>query len=140
MSQPPIPPHEPPHDPPHAPPPAAPPPPPPQAAGAGDPGNRTLMMILAYVPPLTIIPFLVEQNDPEVRWHAKHGLVLLGVDVGVVVFLSVLGMLPFVNCVVPFVGAAMMLGLLVLHVLAIVKAVNGERFKIPVVSDLADKF
>ena len=131
MSQPPLPP---------APPPSAPPPPPPgPPAGGADAGNRTLMMILAYLPPLTIIPFLVEQTDPEVRWHARHGLVLLGLDIGVVVFLTILGWLPIVNCVVPFVGAAMMLGLLVLHVLAIVKAINGERLKLPMISDLADK-
>ena len=130
MSQPPMPP---------APPPAPPPPPQGPPPGATDSGNRTLMMILAYLPPLTIIPFLVEQADPEVRWHARHGLVLLGLDIAVVVFLTILGWLPIVNCVVPFVGAAMMLGLLVLHVLAIVKAINGERLKIPVLSDLADK-
>lgn len=125
--------------PPPAPPPAEPPPPPPAGATPPESSNRTLMMILSYLPPLTIIPFLVEEKDPEVRWHAKHGLVLFGLDVVVVVFLAILGALPVVGCVVPFVGAVAMLGLLVLHVLAIVKAVNGERFILPVISDLANK-
>ena len=35
-------------------------------------------IVLAYLGPLALIPFLVEKEDQEVQWHAKHGLVLTG--------------------------------------------------------------
>ena len=78
--------------------------------------------------------------DPHI-WLAFLTLTAMEIVLGIdnVVFLSVLSFLPFVNCVVPVVGAGLMLGLLVLHVLAIVKAINGERLRIPALSDIADK-
>src|SRR5437870_4974725 len=41
------------------------------------PPNRGLMIALAYLWPLAIVPLLLEKDDPEVQWHAKHGLVLM---------------------------------------------------------------
>ena len=39
--------------------------------------NRTVMIVLAYIWLLALIPLLVEKDDKEVQWHAKHGLVLM---------------------------------------------------------------
>ena len=39
--------------------------------------NRGVMIVLAYLWLLALIPLLVEKQDPEVQWHAKHGLVLM---------------------------------------------------------------
>src|SRR5262249_22689966 len=38
--------------------------------------NRSVMIVLAYLWLLALIPLLLEDKDAEVRWHAKHGLVL----------------------------------------------------------------
>ena len=35
------------------------------------------MIVLAYLWLLAVIPLLVEKQDPEVQWHAKHGIVLM---------------------------------------------------------------
>ena len=54
-------------------PPVAPPQPPPPA------GQRnTGMLVLSYLGLLALIPLVVEKNDKDVQWHAKHGLVLTG--------------------------------------------------------------
>ena len=86
---PPVPPQEPPADvtPPAPPPdpaadgsPAAPPPqPPPTPDGSSAPpgDNRAIWIVLSYLGLLALIPLLVERDDQEVQWHAKHGLVLL---------------------------------------------------------------
>ena len=34
------------------------------------------MIVLSYFGLLALIPLLVDKDDPEVQWHAKHGLVL----------------------------------------------------------------
>jgi hypothetical protein len=39
--------------------------------------NRTIMIVLSYLWILAIVPLLVEKEDKEVQWHAKHGIVLL---------------------------------------------------------------
>lgn len=125
------------------PPPSYTPPPPP--TGAPPPGtaspNRGIMLVLAYLGPLAIIPLVVEKNDPEVQWHAKHGLVLfvaeiilwaiLGVIIHVVPFLGCLALMGF-----PLLGLAIFL----FHIFLIIKANNGERIMVPGISEYANRF
>ncbi len=131
----------PPADPP--PPPAGPPPPvdpPPPSAGAGGSksDNRTLMIVLAYLGPFALIPFLAEKDDQEVQWHAKHGLVLFGADIVISILLTVVSTMT--ACVGCLVTLPVWIAVLVVHIVCIVKGVNGERFLIPGLSDFADKF
>ena len=123
------------------PPPSYTPPPPPTGVppGAVSP-NRGLMLVLAYFGPLAIIPFAMEKNDPEVQWHAKHGLVLFAAELALCVVLFALHFVPFlgwmfacVNCVLPLVIG-------IFHIFLIVQAVNGKRFLIPGLSEYADRF
>jgi uncharacterized membrane protein len=55
---------------------------------------------------------------------------------------SVLGALTggILGCVFGIAGLLIFLGILVVHVLCIVKGTKGERFLLPVVSDFADRF
>ena len=39
--------------------------------------NRGVMIVLAYLWLLALVPLLVEKHDPEVQWHARHGIVLM---------------------------------------------------------------
>jgi len=116
--------------PPTTPPPAAPPPP------AGGSSNKTLMLVLSYLGLLALIPLLVEKDDPEVQWHAKHGLVLTAFWIVVFMVFTMLSFIPGVGIISLFLWIPM----LVVMVLCIVKATSGQRFKIPGVSDFADKF
>lgn len=119
-------------------PPSAPPPPPP--AVAPDQTNRTLLLVAAYLWFLAIIPLLVEKEDKEVQWHAKHGLVLFGIEFALSIVFGVLTMIPVLGCIITIVWVVVGLGILVLHVLCIMKAINGQRFLIPGISDLANRF
>ena len=90
-------------------------------------------LVLAYLGILALIPMLTVKDSPFVSYHAKQGLVL---NVIGFVALTVLGMIPIVGLLTCLLGP----GLLVVDVLAIMKALKGERWNIPVVSDLATKF
>jgi len=127
MSEPTVPP------PPSAPPPASPPP-------AGGSSNKTLMLVLAYLGLLALVPLLVEKDDQEVQWHAKHGLVLTAFWIIVFMVFMMLSFIPGVGCVTSVISIFLWIPMLIIMVLCIVKAVNGQRFKIPGVSDFADKF
>ena len=110
--------------------------------------NRTIMIVLAYLGLLALIPLLVEKNDREVQWHAKHGLVLLVVEVALFIGLSIIGTIvghiPVIGCLGALVGAlisfGLTIGILVVHIICIVKGVNGERFTLPYISQYADRF
>ncbi len=119
------------------PPPSSMPPPPPVAAGGS---NKTLMLVLSYLGLLAIIPFVVEKDDKEVQWHAKHGLVICVLWLIVSVVFFVLGHIPFLGCIAGLISIFVPIGMLILAILCIMKAVNGQRFIIPGVSDYADKF
>ncbi len=94
------------------------------------------MIILAYLGPFSLIPFLAEKDDPDIQWHAKHGLVLFGVDV-IIGFLLGVASASCIGCfIVPFVFLIIM----AVHIICMVKGVNGERFLIPGLSEFADKF
>jgi len=125
--------------------PAAPPPPPfttPPAPPAPVPDtNRTILLVLAYLPALGLVPLLTEKNDKEVLWHAKNGLVLFAAWVLFFMFdVLVLAALSVFGCLYSVVTAAMNLLYLILIVLGIVKALSGQRLVIPFLSGLADKF
>jgi uncharacterized membrane protein len=135
---------------------SVPPPPPPDAPdtpnGPDDPtaadnpppesknDNRGIMIVLSYLWILALVPFLVETEDQDIRWHAKHGLVLFGAEVILFIVLSVLMSIPVVGCFVAIVWLVISLGVLVLHVVCIVKGIQGKRFLIPQISQFADKF
>lgn len=110
--------------------------------------NRTIMIVLAYLGLLALIPLLVEKDDREVQWHAKHGLVLLVAEVAVFIVLSIFGTIvghiPVIGCLGALAGALLwfllMIGILVVHVMCIVKGLNGERFTLPYISQYADRF
>lgn len=86
-------------------------------------------LILAYLGCLSLIPFLTVKDSPYVQWHAKQGVVL---NVGGGILLTLTSFFPPLTCV----G---FLALFVIDVLAISKAFRGERWRLPVVADLADK-
>jgi len=102
--------------------------------------NRTVMIVLAYLWLLALIPLLVEKEDAEVQWHAKNGLVLTAAEILLFIVLSILTMIPFLGCLLIFVHLILWLGIVVLHVIAIVKGVNGGRLVVPVLSDYTSKF
>jgi uncharacterized membrane protein len=88
---------------------------------------------------------LVEKDDREVQWHAKHGLVLTVVEVIVFIALQVLIMVlgavsGGLGCVFGLLVPLFMLAVLIVHIMCIVKGLNGQRFLIPGVSDFADRF
>ena len=114
------------------------PPPPPSGQRSSD---KTVMLVLSYLGILALIPLLVEKEDSEVQWHAKHGLTLIVGWIVLSVVIAILAAIPFVGGVL---GCAVMpflwLVILIVHIVAIVKALKGERLIVPVISDFVEKW
>ena len=103
--------------------------------------NRTIMLILSYLGILALIPLLVEKEDADIQWHAKHGLVLMVGWIVLSIALAILSSFPyigmFLGCAV---GPLLWLVILIIQIVAMLKALKGERLIIPVISDYTDKW
>ena len=103
------------------------------------------MIVLAYLWVLALVPLLVEKDDAEVQWHAKHGLVLTVAEVVLlvaymmvtsIISLATLGL----GCALSLLLVFAWIGILVLHIAAILKGLNGGRLIVPGVSEYASRF
>ena len=123
-----------------------PPPPPPGGGYTGGPsaggGDRTIWLVLSYLGILSLIPFFGKKDDPEVRWHAKNGVALFGAEVVVWVVLFIVGIVLRNSCssaiLIP-INCVVWIGFLVISIICIVKAVGGQRYRIPIITDYAEK-
>ena len=113
-------------------------------ADAEGSSNRAVMIVLAYLWPLALVPLLLEKRDPDLQWHARHGLVLMIAEllliagyltVASVVSLAGLGL----GSLLILLLVAVWIGVLALHVAAIVKGVGGTRLIVPRLSAYAGR-
>lgn len=118
-----------------------PPPPPPPGGGPAPNSDRTIMLVLSYLGILCLIPLLVKKDDPEVQWHAKNGTALFGAEIIVFVIriMLIFVRIPFLGCGLAVIFCVIWLGFLALSIICIMKAVGGQRFRIPVLTDFAEK-
>lgn len=103
------------------------------------------MIVLSYLGLLALVPLLTEKDDREVQWHAKHGLVLTVAEIILWVALMLVGSLlgkltaGFAGCFMVLLYPVLGLGILALHVMCMMKGINGQRLLIPGISEFADK-
>jgi uncharacterized membrane protein len=108
--------------------------------------NRGAMLVLAYLWPLAFVPFLVAKDDAEVQWHARHGIVLMAAELllflalGVVTGLLTLVTFGFGLAVSVLLYILSWTTILIVHIVAIIKALGGSRLDIPRVSTYASRF
>ncbi len=141
--------------------------PPPPGGGYGytpqGPSGKTKVMnldynvagLLCYVPCCIglIFSILFVATEPKesrfVRFHALQGLFLIGVNVILGVIYNILGAglsaapsgaaAASGSILLLLVQLVIGLGLLILHIVAMVKAYQNQMWKIPVIGDLAEK-
>lgn len=92
-----------------------------------------LAAILSYIPFLCFIP-LVNINwkeNEEARFHARQGIVLFVIEMLAIVML--------VDDIAKFVFRVVLVGTIALAAAGIYFGIQGKRFRLPIISDLADK-
>src|SRR5512137_1306963 len=109
------------------------------ATGGGNTGSPVppplqddrLMLVLCYLGLLALVPYLFARQSEAVRFHARQGLAL-----------GLLGVLCAAVAVIPavgFFGALGIAGCVVGSILGIVKSLAGDRWRMPVAADVADR-
>lgn len=94
-----------------------------------DADENKLAAILSYIWILFLIPLLAKKKSKFCQFHAKQGLVLFIIDLGISLV-----------CWVPLFGQLLVLAALALSIIAIVKTYNGEWWEIPYVYNWSKKF
>ena len=79
-----------------------------------------------------IVFLLIEKDNKYVRFHAMQSTIVSG---GLFVLQWVLAFIPFLVMLVPLISLAG----LVLWIVCMVKAYQGEKFKLPIVGDIAER-
>ncbi|MEA1962624.1 MAG: DUF4870 domain-containing protein [Patescibacteria group bacterium] len=84
---------------------------------------------LSYVWVLCLVPLLTKKKSKFAQFHAKQGLVLFIIEIiGTFIFW------------IPLIGWTLGIVLLVVAIMGVLKALNGEWWKIPYVYDWSKKF
>jgi uncharacterized membrane protein len=99
------------------------------------------MLVLAYLGILSLVPLLVEKHDREIQWHAKNGVVLFAAWVVLIVADTMLTLvLHPLACVLTLLWPLLSVLYIGLIVVAIMKALKGERLVIPYLTPLSERF
>ncbi len=98
--------------------------------------------LLAY---LTIIPaiiFLVIEpfnKNRFVRFHAFQCLFLAATGIAIGIIFMILGFIPFLGLLMIPVSFLVWIGFIVVLILCMIRAYQGQKFKLPIIGDLAEK-
>jgi len=87
--------------------------------------------VLCYLGLLSLVPYFVARDRETLKFHARQGLALAILEVGCAGI-----------TVIPLVGFVRVLGLflcLALSIIGIVKALGGQRWRMPVAADMAER-
>ena len=88
-----------------------------------------------------LVFILVEKENTFVRFHAMQSIVLSIAATGVFIALGILSVVPVLGFVSAYVMTPLLgLGLLGLTLYLIVKTMNGEDVRLPVISEFADRW
>ncbi|MFA6533542.1 MAG: hypothetical protein WCT37_00030 [Patescibacteria group bacterium] len=96
--------------------------------GVKDIEENKVVAALSYIWILFLIPLLAKKDSPFCQWHAKQGLVLFLVEV--------VGSLVFW---IPLFGWLLLLGVILLAVVGILRALIGEFWEMPILGAYAKK-
>lgn len=90
--------------------------------------NNRGYAVISYIWFLFLIPLILRRESPFAQYHAKQGL-----------FLTIAWFVSHVLQIIPIFGQLLALLLLIINIVAIIKAWNGEAWRLPYISDWADK-
>jgi len=90
--------------------------------------DNKVMAALSYAWILCLVPLLGKRDSKFAQFHAKQGLILFIIELVAGLFMWF-----------PIFGQILMLALVLVSVLGIIKTLNGEWWKIPLIYDWSKK-
>jgi uncharacterized membrane protein len=104
---------------------------------AADIEKNKVFAILAYLGILFLVPLLAAPQSKFARYHTNQGLVLflasIGAGIVAMIVTFILSFIPFIGCIGVILVPAVAIGSLVLTVLGIINAANGQCKPLPLI-------
>ena len=91
-----------------------------------------LCYVLGWITGLVFI--LIEKENKMVRFHALQSIIVFG---AITVVSIILGLIPFIGYIL---GIILSILALVLWILLMIKAYQGEKYKLVIAGDIAEKY
>lgn len=85
-----------------------------------------------------ILLLLVEKENEFVKFHAIQSTGTFILFFAINIFINILYVIPYIGWVVSLLSILLMLGEFVLWIFLMYKAYNHEKFKLPIIGNIAD--
>lgn len=92
--------------------------------------NHTILAAIAYIGPLVIASYLMGKDNEFVKFHTKQGFVVFGIEV----LVWILGSMMYGFWMIM---SLINLATLILSIIGIVNAVQGQKKELPIIGSLA---
>jgi uncharacterized membrane protein len=86
-----------------------------------------------------VVFLILEPKDKFVRFHALQSIIVFGAFSVASFILWVLTWIPWIGILFVILNAILGLFALIMWIVLMVKAYNGEKFKVPVAGDIAER-
>lgn len=94
--------------------------------------DNKVLAAIGYISILCILPLVLKPKSEFCKFHGKQGLILV-----IAGFINmIIGIIPVLGWIVSFIGA---IAIILLSLLGIYKAINGEYWEMPYIGEYAKK-
>ena len=98
--------------------------------------NGKGLAAISYIGILVLIPYLTEKNNKFVLFHAKEGLNLFLLSVIAGFASSILVVIPIIGLLLSIIPVAVGIAHLVLAIMGVINAANGEAKELPIINKI----
>ena len=97
-----------------------------------------LCYVVGWITGLVFI--LIEKENEFVRFHAMQSIVVFGAFTVIQIVLAILELIPYIWILFYIVSILLGIAVFVLWIFLMIKAYQGERYKLPIAGDFAEKY
>lgn len=94
--------------------------------------ENKVIAAIGYISILCLLPLLLKPKSKFAQFHGKQGVILF---IGAVINMFI-GVIPFIGWLLSLIG---FLAILILSIIGIIKALNGEYWEMPYLAEYAEK-
>jgi uncharacterized membrane protein len=105
--------------------------------GLSDNGAGALAYV-TFIPAIVFLAMPPYNRNSYVRFHSWQSIFLAAAWVAILIVLTILIKIPFFGLIIFPIMLLVDLGMFILWLVVVLKALNGQRFKIPVIGALAE--
>jgi uncharacterized membrane protein len=86
-----------------------------------------------------LVIYLIESKNKFVRFNAMQSILLFAAFMVAWIALIVLSFLPYVGCLTSIVSFVVWIGYIVLTIMLMIKSYGGDKVKLPIIGDIAER-